>query len=162
MRNRYLVSIVMAVLAIVLAGCSRNPDVAKRKYLESGMKYMEQEKYDSAAIQFKKALQIDPKYAEAHYQLANADMKQGKNPDAFQRDDLGGRAGSRLISRLASPWAACTWHPVRTFTATRKSRRATLTNTIPITPRAMSFWAMFCWARSTWTTPSPRSAKPSL
>jgi len=54
MRNRYFVSIVMAVLAVVLGGCSRNPDVAKRKYLESGMKYMEQEKYDSAAIQFKK------------------------------------------------------------------------------------------------------------
>ena len=85
MRNRYLVPIVMSMLAVVLlGGCSRNPDVAKRKYLESGMKYMEQEKYDSAAIQFKKALQIDPKYAEAHYQLANADMKQGKNSDAFK------------------------------------------------------------------------------
>ena len=79
MRNRYLVPIVMAMLAIFFAGCSRNPDVAKRKYLESGMKYMDQEKYDSATIQFKKALQIDPKYAEAHYQLAEADLKQDHN-----------------------------------------------------------------------------------
>ena len=84
MRNRYFVTIVMAVLAVALAGCSRNPEVAKKKYLESGMKYMDQEKYDSAAIQFKKALQIDPKYAEAHYQLAEADLKQQKNPDAFK------------------------------------------------------------------------------
>ncbi|MGC2110011.1 MAG: tetratricopeptide repeat protein, partial [Candidatus Korobacteraceae bacterium] len=84
MRNRYLVSIVTAVLAIAFAGCSRNPDVAKRKYLESGMKYMDQEKYDSAIIQFKKALQIDPKYAEGHYQLANAYLKEGRNSDAFK------------------------------------------------------------------------------
>ena len=84
MRNRYLVTIVMAGLAIVLAGCSRNPEVAKRKYLESGLKYMDQEKYDSADIQFKKALQIDPKYAEAHYQLAEADLKQQKSADAFK------------------------------------------------------------------------------
>src|SRR5664279_280702 len=84
MRNRYFVLTVTAALAVVLAGCSRNPDVAKKKYLESGMKYMEQEKYDAAAIQFRKALQIDPKYAEAHYQLAKADLKQDKNSEAFK------------------------------------------------------------------------------
>ncbi len=44
------------------------------------MKYMEQEKYDSAVIQFRKAIQIDPKFAEAHYQLAEADMKLTAQP----------------------------------------------------------------------------------
>src|ERR1035437_3832502 len=66
MRNRYIVFVVMAVLAIVLIGCTRNPEAAKRKYVESGMKYMEQKKYDSAVIQFKKALQVDPRYADAN------------------------------------------------------------------------------------------------
>ena len=74
MRNRYIVFVVMVVLAIGFIGCTRNPEAAKRKYLESGMKYMEQKKYDSAVIQFKKAKQIDPHYAEAHYQLALAEM----------------------------------------------------------------------------------------
>ena len=69
MRNRYIVFVVMVVLSIVCVGCTRNPETAKRKYVESGMKYMEQKKYDSAVIQFKKALQVDPRYAEAHYQL---------------------------------------------------------------------------------------------
>ena len=46
MRKRYIVSVVMAVLAVALAGCSRNPDAAKKKYVESGMKYMDQKKYD--------------------------------------------------------------------------------------------------------------------
>ncbi len=90
MRKRYIVLVVvMAVLAIVLVGCTRNPETAKRKYLESGMKYMDQKKYDSAVIQFKKALQVDPKYAEAHFQLATARTRltalpgsvQGTHPD---------------------------------------------------------------------------------
>ena len=48
------------------------------------MKYMEQQKYDSAIIQFRKAIQIDPKFAEAHYQLAEADLKLSHNQDAFR------------------------------------------------------------------------------
>src|SRR5215467_445027 len=84
MRNRYVVSVVLAVLTVALAGCSRNPEVAKKKYLESGMKYMDQDKADSAIIQFKKAIQIDPKFAEAHYQLALADLKISHNQDAFR------------------------------------------------------------------------------
>ena len=84
MRNRYIVSIVTTLLAVALVGCSKNPDVAKKKYLESGMKYMEQEKYDSAIIQFRKAIQIDPKFADAHYQLAEADLKLQHNQEAFR------------------------------------------------------------------------------
>jgi tetratricopeptide (TPR) repeat protein len=83
MRNRYIVFVVMAVLAIVLIGCTRNPEAAKRKYVESGMKYMEQKKYDSAVIQFKKALQVDPRYAEAHYQLATAELDLQHFPEAY-------------------------------------------------------------------------------
>jgi tetratricopeptide (TPR) repeat protein len=84
MRNRYIVFVVMAVLAVGFAGCTRNPEAAKRKYLESGMKYMDQKKYDSAVIQFKKALQIDPRYAEAHYQLATAEMDLQHFPEGFK------------------------------------------------------------------------------
>src|SRR5690349_17112624 len=85
MRNRYIViSTLLAALTVVLGGCSRNPEVAKKKYLESGMKYMDQQKYDSAAIQFKKALQVDPKYADAHYELATADLKLEKRQEAFK------------------------------------------------------------------------------
>src|SRR5271165_1354350 len=84
MRKSYIVLIVMTVLLAVLVGCTRNPDAAKRKYLESGMKYMDQKKYDSAVIQFKKALQIDPRYAEAHYQLATAEMDLQHYPDGYK------------------------------------------------------------------------------
>ena len=84
MRKRYVVTIVMAVLLVVLVGCTRNPDAAKRKYVESGMKYMDEKKYDSAVIQFKKALQIDPRYAEAHYELGQAELAQQHWAAAFK------------------------------------------------------------------------------
>jgi tetratricopeptide (TPR) repeat protein len=84
MRNRYIVFVVMVVLSIGFIGCTRNPEAAKRKYLESGMKYLEQKKYDSAVIQFKKAKQIDPHYAEAHYQLAIAEMDLKNFREGFQ------------------------------------------------------------------------------
>jgi tetratricopeptide (TPR) repeat protein len=84
MRKRYIVSIVMVALLGVLAGCTRNPDAAKRKYIESGKKYMEEKKYDSAVIQFKKALQIDPRYSEAHYELGQAELAQQHWAAAFR------------------------------------------------------------------------------
>jgi tetratricopeptide (TPR) repeat protein len=84
MRNRCIVFVVIAVLSIAFVGCARNPATAKRKYVESGQKYMEQKKYDSAVIQFKKALQVDPKYAEAHYQLALAELELQHYQEAYR------------------------------------------------------------------------------
>ena len=85
MRKRYIVSIVMAAALLVgFAGCTRNPDAAKRKYVESGMKYMDEKKYDSAVIQFKKALQIDPRYSEAYYELGQAELAQKHWAAAFK------------------------------------------------------------------------------
>jgi len=58
------------VLAVSVTGCSRDPNVKKQKYLASGKKYFEEGKYREAGIQFSNALQVDPKFAEAHYELA--------------------------------------------------------------------------------------------
>ena len=49
---------------------------AKQKYLASGQQYFSQGDFRSAAIQFTNAVQIDPQFAEAHYQLARADLNQ--------------------------------------------------------------------------------------
>ena len=84
MRNRCIVFVVIAVLSIAFVGCTRNPETAKRKYVESGLKYMEQKKYDSAVIQFKKALQVDPRYAEAHYQLGTAELDLQHFPEGYK------------------------------------------------------------------------------
>ena len=41
MRNRYIVLIFSLLIGLSLSGCRGNPEKAKQKYLESGMKYMD-------------------------------------------------------------------------------------------------------------------------
>lgn len=69
--------------AAILTGCSRDPNVRKQKYLESGKKYMAKGKYREASIQFYNALRLDSKFAEAHYELAQSDMQLGMVVDAY-------------------------------------------------------------------------------
>jgi tetratricopeptide (TPR) repeat protein len=46
----------------------------KIKYVESGKKYLKSGKYQEASIQFRNAIKLDPRYPEAYYQLAQADL----------------------------------------------------------------------------------------
>src|SRR5208283_2926853 len=63
------------LMACLLTGCSRDPNVRKQKYLESGNRYRDQSKYSEAAIQYSNAIQLDPRFVEAHYQLAQTYLK---------------------------------------------------------------------------------------
>jgi len=65
-------------------GCSRDPNVRKQKYFESGEKYFAEGKYREAEIQYRNAIQVDSRYAEAHYQLSQAYLKLGETDRAFQ------------------------------------------------------------------------------
>ena len=83
-KSRWLRQLVAAVLtAIVLAGCSRDPNVMKQKYFQSGTQYFEKGKYREAAIQYQNAIKLDPRYAEAHYQLAQCFLKMELRNGAF-------------------------------------------------------------------------------
>src|SRR5271170_6564793 len=62
-------------LTVFLAGCSRDPNVRKQKYLESGERYFAKDQYAAASIQFRNALQVDPQFPAAHYQLARTYLK---------------------------------------------------------------------------------------
>ena len=68
---------VLALSSGLLAGCTRDPNVRKQKYLESGDRFLAKEKYREAAIQYQNALQVDPRFVEGHYHLAQAYMKLG-------------------------------------------------------------------------------------
>jgi cellulose synthase operon protein C len=65
----------LTVASAVMVNCSRDPNVRKQKYLESGQRYFEKGKYREAVIQFSNALQVDANFADAHYQLAGAYLK---------------------------------------------------------------------------------------
>ena len=67
--------LILGSIAILVTGCSRDPNVRKQKYFESGQRYFEQGKYREAAIQFQNAIQVDDRYAEAHYQLYQTYVK---------------------------------------------------------------------------------------
>lgn len=62
-------------LAVAGVGCSTDPDVVKKKNLESGNKYFERGKYKEAIIMYKRALTKDKRYGEAYYRLALTELK---------------------------------------------------------------------------------------
>ncbi len=74
----------LAFISAIFVGCSRDPNVRKQKYFESGQRYFEKGQYREAAIQFKNAVQIDSTYANAHYQLALSLLKLQQWNPAFQ------------------------------------------------------------------------------
>ena len=73
-----------SVLAAMFTGCSRDPNVRKQKYLDSGEKYSAEGRYREASIQYLNAIQIDSRFAQAHYDLSQAYLKLGDTNRAFQ------------------------------------------------------------------------------
>src|SRR5580704_16516539 len=67
--------LILALVTTFFAGCNRDPNVRKQKYFESGQRYFAEGKYKEAAIQFGNAVQVDSRYAEGHYQLAQTYLK---------------------------------------------------------------------------------------
>src|SRR5207249_215856 len=69
-RGRAAILVVVAFAVALTVAC--DPMVKKRKYMESGTRYLEQQKYREAVIQFSNAIQVDGNDPEAHYQLARS------------------------------------------------------------------------------------------
>ncbi len=70
--------------AAVLTGCSRDPNVRKQKYFQSGQHYFLEGKYREAAIEFSNAVKTDQNYADARYHLALSYLKLQKWSSAYQ------------------------------------------------------------------------------
>src|ERR1022692_4728647 len=77
--KRTNVIVLMALMALV--SCSRDPNSAKKHYLESGDRYYTKGRYKEAAIQYSNAIKMDPRFGPAHYKLALADLKKTPRPD---------------------------------------------------------------------------------
>ncbi len=85
--------LVAAAALLTLVSCSRDPNVVKRRYLESGNRYFDRGKYKEAAIMYADALQKDRLWGPAHYKLGLTWIKTG---------NLGGALNElhRAIERL--------------------------------------------------------------
>jgi tetratricopeptide (TPR) repeat protein len=75
--------IILAVLALAFISCSRDPNVAKVRYLENGNKYFAKGKYKEASIMYRNSLQKDQRYGPAYYHLALTDLKLGRVSQAL-------------------------------------------------------------------------------
>ncbi len=74
----------LALSLLALAACSSDPSVRKQGYFQSGKKYFDQGKYQEAVIEFRNAIEIDTKFAEAHLQLAHAYLRLNATGDALR------------------------------------------------------------------------------
>jgi tetratricopeptide (TPR) repeat protein len=83
-RTRKYLSGLGLVALMAMGGCHSNPEVAKQEYLKSGDRYVEQKKYSEAIVQYRNALQQDPRFGEARYKLAQTYEKQGDARNAFR------------------------------------------------------------------------------
>lgn len=64
-----------SLLAVLVTGCSPDPNVRKQKYFDSGGRYFDEGKYREAAIQYSNAIQLDSRFAQAHYKLGETYLK---------------------------------------------------------------------------------------
>ena len=83
MRNTNVLLMVF-LCGLVLAGCSRDPNVRKQKYFKSGMEYLDKGKANQAMIQFRNAVKVDPHFAEAWAMLGRVQISQRQIPDAYK------------------------------------------------------------------------------
>ena len=70
--------------AMALVSCNRDPNVAKKRYLESGNRYFEKGKYKEARIMYRDARQKDARYGPAYYRLGLVDEKLALWAEAVQ------------------------------------------------------------------------------
>ena len=80
--RRFLLGVGLAAVLASL-GCRTNPDVAKEEYKKSGDRYFDQ-KHAEAIVQYRNALQQDPKFGEVRYKLAEAYAKRGDSQNAYR------------------------------------------------------------------------------
>ncbi len=80
---RISAALTITLALVFTAGCNRDPNVRKLKYLESGKRFEANGKYKEAAIQFSNALKVDKNYADAHYELAKTHLKMNSPLPAY-------------------------------------------------------------------------------
>jgi TolA-binding protein len=67
-------AILLASAVLALTSCASDPQKAKAKYLASVQKYLKSGRFADAAIEFRNVIRLDPRSADAYYQLGQADL----------------------------------------------------------------------------------------
>jgi len=84
MARKYILALVLTSAAL-LNGCSKkDPEAAKLEYLRSGDAYAARHQDREAVVEYRNAIQQDPRYGEARLKLAEAYMRLGDAPNAYR------------------------------------------------------------------------------
>lgn len=70
---------VLAAALVVASGCS----TTKQGYVSKGNKFFAENRFDDAALNYRKAIQKDPRYGEAYYRLGLTALKQDQAMEGY-------------------------------------------------------------------------------
>jgi putative PEP-CTERM system TPR-repeat lipoprotein len=76
-------AVVLALAALGAAGCRKDPQKLKLEYVASGDRFMAQQKYSEAVIQYRSAVAQDAHFGEARFKLASAFLLSGEARNAI-------------------------------------------------------------------------------
>jgi tetratricopeptide (TPR) repeat protein len=76
---------VLSLTILCAVSCSTDPEIAKRKYVASGDRYVADKKYADAVIQYRNAVTQDASFGEARFKLAQAYFEVGNTADALRQ-----------------------------------------------------------------------------
>src|SRR6516164_4075972 len=82
--NSALYLSLLFLASLVAVGCHRDPNVQKQKFLQQGNQAFDKGDYSAASIYFSRAIQVDPRFVDAHFRLAQTYSKMGSWPSAYQ------------------------------------------------------------------------------
>jgi tetratricopeptide (TPR) repeat protein len=80
--NRSAMTAFLLVL-VLAAGCSKDPAKRRSQFEANAKKYVQEEKYNEAIIEYRNALKVMPMASDLHLQLADVYMKNGQPREAF-------------------------------------------------------------------------------
>src|SRR5262245_4820295 len=82
--KRVFVALSLAAFAFAGAACKEDPQVAKKRYLQSGDQFIAKQNYAEAIIQYRNAVVKDGSSGEARFKLADAYEKTGDQRNALR------------------------------------------------------------------------------
>jgi tetratricopeptide (TPR) repeat protein len=83
-RKFYTFPLLILIVAAVLIGACTTPEKAKAQHVARGQALLKDKKFQEAALEFRSALQIDERLADAHWGLANAYEGLQRYQEAFE------------------------------------------------------------------------------
>ena len=73
----------LVLLACAAVACSGDPASRRQRYFESGNRYFDAGKWAEAALEYRNAIQIDPRFADARARLAESYVRLGNTRQAL-------------------------------------------------------------------------------